>query len=38
MRQTYLCKNLGVQEGGGHIFKGGLLAGDYGINNIGETV
>ena len=30
MGQTYLCKNLGVKEGGGHLFEGGLLAGDYG--------
>ena len=29
MRQTYLCKNLGVEERGGHIFEGGLSAGEY---------
>jgi len=29
MRQIYLCKNLGVEEGGGDLFEGGLLAGDY---------
>jgi len=30
MRENYQCKNLGVEEGEGHIFKGGLLAEDYG--------
>ena len=25
----YLYKSSGVEEGGGHIFEGGLLAGDY---------
>ena len=30
MRQTYPCKNLGVEERGGCLYlKGGLLAGDY---------
>ena len=31
MGQTYLCKNLGVEERGGHLFGKGLLAGEYGI-------
>jgi len=29
MRQIYLCKNWGVEEGEGCLFKGSLLAGDY---------
>ena len=29
MNQTYLCKKLGVEEGGGCSLKRGLLAGDY---------
>jgi len=31
MTQTYLCKSLGVEEWGGHIFEGGLLVRDYSI-------
>jgi len=27
--QTYLCKNLGVEEWDRHLFEDGLLAGDY---------
>ena len=30
MSQTYLCKNLGVEGGGGCSFEGDLLTGDYG--------
>ena len=33
MSQTYLYKNWGVEEGGGQLFEGGLLAGDYGITD-----
>ena len=29
-KTAYLCKNLGVEEAGRHIFEGSLLAGDYG--------
>ena len=37
MSQTYLCKNLGVEEGGGCLFKGGSLAGDYGTTAHGDV-
>ena len=30
MSQTYLCKNLGFEEGEGHLLEWGLLLGDYG--------
>jgi len=30
MSQTYLCKNFGVEEGGGHL---DLLVGDFGKYN-----
>ena len=30
MGQTYLCKKLGVEGGGGRTFEGGLLVGDCG--------
>jgi len=33
MSQTYVYKNWEVEEGEGHLFKGGLLAGDYGITD-----
>ena len=29
MRQTYLCKDLGVEVGGGCVFEGDLLTRDY---------
>ena len=31
--QTTPCRNFGSKEGGGRIFKGGVLVGDYGTNN-----
>ena len=37
MIQTYLCKNLGVEEGGGCLFKGGSLAGDYSTTAHGDV-
>ena len=30
-REKYLCKNLGVKEGGGHLLEGGVFSGTYGI-------
>ena len=33
MREKYLCKNLGVIEGGGYLLKGGVFLGTYGIND-----
>jgi len=30
MSQTYLCKNLGFEEGEGHLVEWGLLLCDYG--------
>ena len=30
-REKYLCKNLGVKEGGGHFFEGGVFLGTYSI-------
>ena len=26
MREKYLCKNLSVKEGGGHLFEGGVVS------------
>ena len=28
----YLCKNLGVKEGGGHLLEGGVFSEAYGNN------
>ena len=33
MSETTLWMDFGGKEGGGHILKGGVLAGDYGYNN-----
>ena len=30
-RENYLCKNLGVKEGGGRLVEGGVFLGAYGI-------
>ena len=30
-RKKYLCKKLGVKEGGGHLLEGGVFLGAYGI-------
>ena len=32
MREKYLCKNLGVKEGGGHLPQGDIFSGTYGTN------
>ena len=29
--EKYLCKNLGVKEGGGCLLEGGVFLGAYGI-------
>ena len=29
-REKYLCKNLGVKEGGGRLLEGGMFSGTYG--------
>ena len=29
--EKYLCKNLGVKGGGGHLLEGGVFSGAYGI-------
>ena len=29
--EKYLCRNLGVKEGGGCLLKGGIFSGTYGI-------
>ena len=29
-REKYLCKNLGVKEGGGRLLEGGVFSGTYG--------
>ena len=28
-RKKYLCKKLGVKEGGGHLLEGGVFSGAY---------
>ena len=34
MRKKYLCKKLGVKEGGGHLLQGGVFWGAYGITHV----
>ena len=32
--EKYLCKKLGVKEGGGHLLQGGVFWGAYGITHV----
>ena len=34
MGEKYLCKNLGVKEGGGRLLEGGIFSGAYGIGTL----